>query len=72
MCTTIVWSHTGAHPIRWLASVLIVFLKRLADFLEKMKFCTIPTWAHIIFLHGNSNFVILTKRPKSCMDHIEA
>ena len=66
MCTTIVWCHTGAHPIRWLASVLIVFPKRLADFLEKMKFCTIPTWAHIIFLHRNSNLVISTKRPKSC------
>ena len=62
----------GMHVTRWLASVLIVFLKRLADFMKNMKFCTIPTWPKFNFLHRNSKLVILTKYPKSCIDHLKS
>ena len=51
----------GMHATRWLDGVLIVFLKRLADFMKKMKCCTIPTWKKFNFLHRNSKSVILTK-----------
>ena len=43
-CIVVVRGIPGIHATRWLASVLIVFLKRLADFMKNMKFCTIPTW----------------------------
>ena len=68
-CTVIGVGIPEMHATRWLASVLIVFLKRLADFMEKMKICTIPTWTKFSFLHRNSKLVILTKYPKSCNDH---
>jgi hypothetical protein len=55
----------GMYATRWLASVLIVFLKRLADFMEKMRFCTIPTWMKLTFLHRNSKLVIMTRHPNS-------
>ena len=45
----------GMHATRWLDGVLIVFLKRLADFMKKMKFCTIPTWKNSIFYIGIQN-----------------
>ena len=57
----------GMHATRWLASVLIVFLKRLADFMKKIKFCTIPTWTKFTFLHRNSKLVILTRRPNPAL-----
>jgi hypothetical protein len=57
------------HATRWLASRLIVFLKCLADFMKTMTFCTIPAWTKCSFLHRNSKLVILTKHPKSCIDH---
>ena len=59
-CTVVGRGIPGIHATCWLASVLIVFLKRLADFMKKMKFCTIPTWAKFTFLHRNSKLVILT------------
>ena len=34
-CTVIGFGIPGMHATRWLASVLIVFLKRLADFMKK-------------------------------------
>ena len=68
-CTVIGLGVPEIHTTRWLASVLIVFLKRLADFMKKMKCCTIPTWPKFNFLHRNSKLVILTKYPKSCIDH---
>ena len=34
-CTVVGRGIPGMHVARWLASVLIVFLKRLADFVEK-------------------------------------
>ena len=43
----------GTHATRWLASVHIVFLKCLADFLKNMKICTIPTWKKFSFLRRN-------------------
>ena len=57
------------HTTCWLASGLIVFLKCLADFMKTMTFCTIPAWTKCSFLHRNSKWVILTKYPKSCIDH---
>ena len=60
----------GMHATRWLDGVLIVFLKRLADFMKKIKLCTIPTWTRFSFLHRNSKLVILTKHPKSCIGHL--
>ena len=51
----------GTHATRWLASVHIVFLKRLADFLKNMKICTIPTWIKFSFLRRNPKMVILMK-----------
>ena len=68
-CTVLGLGIPRTHGTRWLASVLIVFPKRLADFMKKMKFCTIPTWTKFSFLHRNSKLVILTKYPKSCIDH---
>ena len=68
-CTVVDRGIPGIHATRWLASVLIVFLKRLADFMKKMKFCTIPTWTKFSFLHRNSKLVILTKHPKFFVDH---
>ena len=68
-CTVIGLVIPGMHATRWLASVLIVFPKRLADFIKNMKICTIPTLTQFSFLHGNSKLVILTKYPKSCIDH---
>ena len=55
------------HATRWLGSKLIVFLKRLADFVEKMKICTIPTWKKFTFLHRNSKLVILTRHPNPAL-----
>ena len=55
------------HATRWLGSKLIVFLKRLADFVEKMKICTIPTWKKFTFLHRNSKLVILTRHPNHAL-----
>ena len=69
-CTVICLGMPGTHATRWLASVLIVFLKRLADFMKKIKLCTIPTWTRFSFLHRNSKLVILTKHPKSCIGHL--
>ena len=51
----------GTHATRWLASVHIVFLKRLADFLKTMKICTISTWRKFSFLRRNPKMVILIK-----------
>ena len=68
-CTVIGLGIPETHTTRWFASVLIVFLKRLADFMKKMEFCTIPTWTKLSFLHRKSKLVILTKHPKSCIDH---
>ena len=68
-CTVIGLGIPEMHTTHWIASVLIVFLERLADFMKKMKFCTIPTWTKFSFLHRNSKLVILTKYPKSCIDH---
>ena len=67
-CTVIGLDIPRTHATRWLASVLIVFPKRLADFMKKMKFCTIPTWTKSSFLHRNSKLVILTTYPKSLID----
>ena len=61
-CTVIGRVISGMHTARWLVSMLIVFLKRLADFMKKLKFCTIPTWTTFTFLHRNSKLVILTRR----------
>ena len=69
-CTVIGLGVPEIHTTRWLASVLIVFLKRLADFMKKRTFCTIPTWTKFSFLHRNSRLVISTKHPKSCIDHL--
>ena len=71
-CTVIGVGIPEMHATRWLASVLIVFLKRLADFMKKMKICTIPTWTKFSFLHRNSKLVIWAKYPKSCIDHWNA
>ena len=68
-CTVIGLGIPEMHTSRWIASVLIVFLERLADFMKKVKFCTIPTWTTFSFLHRNSKLVILTKHHKSCIDH---
>ena len=68
-CIAIGLSIPGRHATRWLDGRLIVFLKRLADFMKKMKCCTIPAWTKHSFLHRNSKLVILTKHPKSCIDH---
>ena len=57
----------GMHVTRWLASVLIAFLKRLADFMKNMIFCTIPTWPKFNFLHRNSKLVILTRHPNPAL-----
>ena len=57
------------HATRWLVSGLIVFLKCLAAFMKTMTFCTIPAWTKCSCLHRNSKLVILTKHPKSCIDH---
>ena len=54
-CTVIGLGIPEKHITRWLASVLIVFLKRLADFMKKMKCCTIPTWKDSIFYIGIQN-----------------
>ena len=59
----------GMHATRWLASGLIAFLKRLADFMKKMTFCTIPAWTKCSFLRRNTKLVILAKHPKSCIGH---
>ena len=45
----------GHTPHARFASVLIVFLKRLADFRKKLKFCTIPTWTNSVFYIGIQN-----------------
>ena len=66
-CTVVGCGIPGVNTTRWLASVLIVFLKRLADFMKKMKFCTIPTWAKFTFLHRNSKLVILTRNPNPAL-----
>ena len=66
-CTVVVRGIPGIHATRWLASVLIVFLKRLADFMKNMKFCTIPTWTKFTFLHRNSELVILTRHPNPAL-----
>ena len=58
----------GTHATRWLASVLIVFLKRLADFMKKMKFCTIPTWKNSIFYIGIQNQWYWPNISESCID----
>lgn len=42
------------HTTRWPSNVLIVFLKRLADFLKNRIICTIPMLTNIGFLHRNS------------------
>ena len=50
-CTVIGLGVPEIHTTRWLASVLIVFPKRLADFMKKLNF--------VLFLHGqNSIFYI--------------
>ena len=64
-CIAIGLRTPGMHATRWLASGLIAFLKRLADFMEKMRFCTIPTWMKLTFLHRNSKLVIMTRHPNS-------
>ena len=56
-----IWQELGVHGTRWLVSVHIVFLKRLADFLKNMKICTIPTWRKFSFLRRNPKMVILMK-----------
>ena len=56
-----IWQDLEMHATRWLASVHIVFLKRLADFLKNMKICTIPTWRKFSFLRRNPKMVILIK-----------
>ena len=66
-CIVVVRGIPGIHATRWLASVLIVFLKRLADFMKNMKFCTIPTWTEFTFLHRNSELVILTRHPNPAL-----
>ena len=45
-CIAIGLRIPGMHATRWLASVLIVFLKRLADFMK--------TWHFVLFLHGQN------------------
>ena len=59
----------GLRTPRWLASGLTAFLKHLADFMNKMTFCTIPAWTKCSFLRRNTKLVILTKHPKSCIGH---
>ena len=66
-CTVVGRGIPGIHTTCWLANVLIVFLKRLADFMKKMRFCTIPTWAKFTFLHRNSKLVILTRNPNPAL-----
>ena len=68
-CTVIDLGVPEIHTTRWLASVLIVFLKRLADFMKKMTFCTIPAWTKCSFLHRNPKLVILTRHLKPCINH---
>ena len=60
------------HATRWLASVHIVFLKRLADFMKNMKCCIIPAWTKFSFLHGNSKLWIMAKHSKFCIVHSES
>ena len=54
-CTVIGLGIPGTHATLWLASLLIVFLKRLADFMKNMKICTIPTWTNSVFYIGIQN-----------------
>ena len=54
-CTAIGLGIPEMHTTRWIASVLIVFLERLADFMKAMKFCTIPTWKKSVFYIGIQN-----------------
>ena len=66
-CTVVGRGIPGIHTTCWLANVLIVFLKRLADFMKKMKSCTIPTRTKFTFLHRNSKLVILTRNPNPAL-----
>ena len=68
-CIAIGLRTPGMHATRWLASGLIAFLKRLADFMKKMTSCTIPAWTKCSFLRRNTKLVILIKHPKSCIGH---
>ena len=54
-CTAIGLDIPEMHTTRWIASVLIVFLERLADFMKNRKFYTIPAWKNSVFYIGIQN-----------------
>ena len=55
-CTVIGLGIPEMHTTHWIASVLIVFLERLADFMKNRKFYTIPTWKKSVFFIGIQNW----------------